>query len=199
MKFMLCRNPLRLLFCCLSLPLSIPFLFHVKTKYIGFSILLWCATFGISARKIIRLRKSFIQAYINDKSTLIFKDAIQQLLLHTSKKDEVIIVSGASRWMVNAIFAQTSLPKVTFICSEETYFFGGIICKFHCYSSRKVRRVKEAFELNDYDAVIGYSDSSVDIPILNICDTRYIVNPTPSCFKKFTRSFKKSMVVVAWA
>ncbi|SBS35176.1 Phosphatidylglycerophosphatase C [Marinomonas spartinae] len=199
MKFMLCRNPLRLLFCFLSLPIFIPFLFHAKSKCIGFSVLLWLATLGISVRKIIHLRESFIRMYLNDNSTIIFKDAVQQLLLHSSNADEVIVVSGASEWMVKAIFAQKSLPKVKFVCSEETRFFGGMISKFHCYSSRKVKRVRELFDLGKYDSIIGYSDSSADIPILKLCNKRYIVNPTPTCFKKFTRSFNKEMAVLNWA
>ena len=199
MKFMLSRNPLRLLLCCLSLPISTPFLLHTKTKYIGFSILLWLATLGISARKIIYLRKSFIRMYLSDSSTKIFKDAVQQLFLHSSNTDEVVVVSGASDWMVKAIFTHNHFPNVKFICSEETRFCGGIISKFHCYASRKVKRVRELFDLEKYDLIIGYSDSSADIPILKLCNKRYIVNPTLGCFKKFTRSFNKEMVILTWA
>jgi phosphatidylglycerophosphatase C len=199
MKFMLSRNPLRLLFCLLSLPISTPFLFHARTKHVGFSILLWLATLGISDRKIMHLRKLFIRMYLNDSSTIIFNDAVQQLLLHSSNTDDVIVVSGASDWMVKAVFAQNHLPNVRFVCSEETRFFGGIISKFHCYASRKVERVRELFDLEKYDLVIGYSDSSADIPMLKLCNKRYIINPSPRCFRKFTKSFNKAMAVLNWA
>ncbi|GFD77137.1 hypothetical protein KUL113_65570 [Tenacibaculum sp. KUL113] len=137
--------------------------------------------------------------YLSDSSTKIFKDAVQQLFLHSSNTDEVVVVSGASDWMVKAIFTHNHFPNVKFICSEETRFCGGIISKFHCYASRKVKRVRKLFDLEKYDLIIGYSDSSADIPILKLCNKRYIVNPSPRCFKKFTRSFNKEMAILNWA
>jgi len=199
MNFMLRRNLLRFLFCLLSLPIATPFLFHTKTRYIGFSLLLWLATLGISTRKIIRLRKSFIRTFLNDCSTIIFKDAVQKLSLHSSNSDEIVVVSGASEWMVKAIFSQKSLPKVKFACSKETLLFGGLVSKFHCYSHNKVKRIQELFDCERYNLVIGYSDSSTDIPMLKVCSQRYIVNPTPRCLRKFTKSFSRKMVVLNWA
>lgn len=198
MKFMLCRNPLRLFLCCLALPVCVPFLLHSKTKYIGFSILLWLATFGMSLRKVIRLRKAFIRRYLNEPSTIIFKDALQHLQLLTSNNHKVVVVSGASDWMVKAIFTHASLPKVDFVCSHEMCFFGGMISKFHCYASNKVKRVRELYNLEIYDSIIGYSDSSVDIPILALCNRRVNINPKPRCLKKLSTSFDSAIEVLHW-
>ncbi|MFZ8199965.1 HAD-IB family phosphatase [Alteromonas portus] len=197
-KFMVCRNPMRLSMCFITTPLYIPFLLHKNTKFIGFSIILWLATFGMSIKKVVRLRRSFIRRYLNESATIIFKDAVQHLQLHTSNADQVVVVSGASQWMVKAIFVAASLPKVEFVCSEEAHLFGGFICKSHCYASNKVKRVRKLYNLEKYDSIIGYSDSSVDIPILKLCDRRYIVNPKARCFEKFSKSFNKTMSVLNW-
>lgn len=147
MKFMLCRNPTRLFTCFLFLPLSIPFLIHAKSKYIGFSILLWFATFSMSLRNLTLLRRAFIQKYLSDNSTRIFNDAIEHLQWYASNSDKVVVLSGASEWMVKAIFSHKDLPSVEFFCSKEKWFFGGIVSKFHCYAYNKVKCIRKRYKL----------------------------------------------------
>lgn len=197
-KFMLCRNPLRLLAAIVSLVFTAPFLLHAKTKYVCFSTLLYLATMGMSPRKIICLRKAFIKKYLNDASTTIYQSARIQLASHLQDADKIVVVSGASLWMVKSVFKQSALPNVDFVCSEEKYTCKGLVSKFHCYGSNKVERIQQLYNVEQYDSIVGYSDSAADIPILRLCAKRYIVNPRDRCLTKFSKSFNSGMEVVHW-
>ena len=199
MRFMLLRNPVRFLWCFLTVPLVLPFLFHARTKRMGFSALLWITTFCMSNNKLANLRRTFIKHYLTNSSTIVFKDAINQMQQHLLNADEVIVVSGASRWMVKAIFSQKDLPPVKLICSEEKRFLGGMICTFHCYAMNKAKRIQRHYELAEFNSLIGYSDSAADIPLLTLCHKRVVVNPQPKCLKRLRKSFNQQMKVVSWA
>lgn len=198
MKFMVQRNPIRFVLCFFALPFTLPFLILNKTKFIGFSVLLWLVTCGMSPKKIVTLRKHFINRYLENKATVIYKNAIEQLISHAQNKDRVVIVSGASEWMVKRIIVKLCIPMLEFACSEETRLAGGMVSKFHCYSTKKVERIKMRYNLEEYETIIGYSDSSIDIPLLRLCNQQIIVNPKPNCGTKLTKSFGKSMKIVKW-
>lgn len=198
MKFMVQRNPIRFVLCFFALPYTLPFLILNKTKFIGFSVLLWLVTCGMSPKKVAKLRKRFINSYLENNATVIYKNAIDKLISHTQNNDTVVIVSGASEWMVKRIIAKLCIPKLEVACSEETRLAGGMVSKFHCYSTNKVERIKMRYNLEEYETIIGYSDSSIDIPLLRLCNQQIIVNPRPYCSTKLTKSFEKSMKIVKW-
>ncbi|MBU2978734.1 HAD-IB family phosphatase [Alteromonas sp. C1M14] len=199
MKFMLLRSPLRLIACLLASPLVLVFLPFNKTKCISFSILLWLFTVGMPFRKVATLRSKFMARHLENTSTVVYQHAVERIRKHVKNKDRVVVVSGASQWMVKKVFAHLSLPQVEFACSQETRFIGGMISRFHCYAENKVKRIKPCLSFTNYQSIIGYSDSAVDIPLLALCTHRFIVNPKPNCLKKLTKSFNQSMSVVDWA
>ncbi len=198
MKFMVSRNPVRLLACLLAAPFVLPFLPCNKTKFIGFSIWLWLLTVGMPPRKIVHLRNSFIERYLKSETTLVFKKALEHLLSHTQKNDRIIVVSGASKWMVKKVLSQFPIPQIELVCSEEIRIASGMVSRFHCYSHNKVKHIQQLLDLKNYESIIGYSDSSVDIPILTLCTQRIVVNPKQKCLRKFSKSFNHSMTVVNW-
>ncbi len=199
MKFMLARNPFRFAACLLACPFVLPLLLFDKAKFVGYSIWLWLATIGMPIKKVIKLRKEFITQYLESEKTVVYQQAVETLNAHIQTLDRVVLVSGASEWMVKKVFAQLALPQVEFACSQEARLAGGMVSRFHCYAKNKVKSIHQLLNLDNYQSIIGYSDSSVDIPILALCTHRFIVNPKQSCLKKLNKSFDQSMTVVSWA
>lgn len=196
MRFIIFRNPIRLMFCALAAPLAALFLVHEKTKRVGFSIWLWIATFAMHRKKVVHLRNAFIKAFSNDRTTRVLARA--QLAHHFEQGDRIIIVSGASKWIVRKLIAQLALTHTELICSEEKRFAFGMVCTFHCISSNKVLRLTETVATANYNSITGYSDSASDIPMLNICSQRIVINPTKRCLKKFTHVFHNDMKIKKW-
>ncbi len=196
--FMLKRSRIRSFFVLLVLPLVFPFLLFSKAKFIAFSILLWLLTTGMSERKQAGLRRQFIREYLDDGNTRIFSAATEALRKHCEKGDEIVIVSGASIWMVRKIVAATGMPVSLFLCSRERRFLSGRICRFHCYARNKVGEIERRFKLQNYAQIIGYSDSAADIPLLTLCDKRVLVNPSSRCQQKFNAAFCGNADVVSW-
>lgn len=198
MYFMLRRNPFRLLCCVFITPITLPFLLAKRTRFIGLSLYLWLTTVGMPVRKVIALREAIIADYLSKGATFVYQNAFKQCWRHADQSDNVVIVSGASAWMVKMVLAKQAFPNVEFVCSEETRFAGGMIIKSHCYAATKVRRIQAKFTLSSYNTIVGYSDSAADIPMLSLCSERVIVNPRPGCLKRFNRRFLQNMTVVQW-
>ena len=197
-RFMLRRSLLRMICVALFSPLIILFISFNKTKKPGLSILLWLLTAGMGRRKQAYLRRQFISAYLVEPNTRIFDSAIEALTHHVEQGDEVVIVSGASAWMVKRIVAALRLPVSHFLCSQERAYMSGRISQFHCYGANKVNAVESHFNLQGYFQVIGYSDSASDIPLLALCDKRIVINPTSKCRKRFATAFGNHVEVVKW-
>jgi len=90
------------------------------------------------------------------------------------------------------------LPELKILGSSEQRFLGGMKSNFHCFEQNKVKALNESLNLNDYNQVIGYSDSASDIPLLSICHSKYIINPNQSSLIKFEKAFKTDMTVLNW-
>lgn len=198
MKYMLVRNPCRLAACVVMTPFVLLFLPFNNAKFIGYSVWLWLVTVGMSNKKLVGFRNKFITQFLDSETTMLYEKAVERLVVHTQNMDTVVVVSGASSWMVKKVFTRMSLPKVGFACSKEGKLAGGMVSHFHCYSQNKVVRINQLFNINDFSSIIGYSDSAVDIPILTLCTTRVVVNPQKKCLFKLRKSFNHAMSVVKW-
>lgn len=198
-KYAFKRSPLRSLLALLLFPIALPTLFSSHTKIFGFSLFLWAATVGLSKREMVSLRNEFTNHYMALPAVVIYKDALESITAHRKKADRIVVISGASDWMVKKIFNYIGLKHMEIIGSKETIFAWGMVSKFHCFASKKVCAVNRHLNVRLYSNIVGYSDSATDIPILTLCNERIIVNPNESSLAKFKKRFGHQMAVVNWA
>lgn len=197
-RFALKRNVLRFLLALILSPFILLLILSNKTRFTGNSIYLWISTVGLSPCKIDKLRNRFIHCYLNSPEVFIYKDALIKINSHADKDHQILIISGASHWMVEQIIALRKFPNVNILGSSEQRFLGGMKSDFHCFGQNKVKALNKFLNINSYTKVIGYSDSSSDIPILSICQDRYIINPTKRSLIRFEKVFKANMSVLNW-
>lgn len=196
--FALKKNCWRFVFGLLLFPIAGLFFLFYNTRYIGNSIYFWITTVGLSVNEIKELRESFIDYYLNRPEVIIYNDAFDKIKSHCEQGHQVYIISGASQWMVEKIIEKTDLTEVFILGSDEQRFFGGMVSKFHCFAQNKITALNEVLDLKSYTKVIGYSDSSSDIPLLSICHRRYAVNPNRRSLKKFNKAFKADIKMLDW-
>ena len=192
------RNFLRYFFALLITPVSFLFLISNKTRFIGNSIYLWVATVGLSKYGVQELRTNFINHYVNSPEFVIYKDALIKIEGHLEQGHRVLIISGASTWMVEGIIKTIDVPKLQVLGSDEQRLFGGMVSRFHCFEKNKVKILDQFLNLNDYTQIFGYSDSSTDIPLLSICHNKYVINPSKRSLIKFKKAFKTEITVLNW-
>jgi len=196
--FSLKKHFLRLVFALVLSPLAFTFFLSNKTRFIGNSIYLWLSTVGLSPKQLSELRANFIDYYLGLPQVTIYKVALIEINDHARQGHQVVIVSGASQWMLDAIVERTELPELKIVGSNELRLFDGMVSSFHCFGQNKIKQLEKTVNLKSYHRVFGYSDSSSDIPLLSICHTKYMVNPSKRCLANFRKAFDDDVQILYW-
>lgn len=196
--FSLQKSFLRKVFALLFSPFALVLFLSQKTRFIGNSIYLWISTAGLSLRQLRILRTNFIAHYLSSPKVCVYNDALMRIKTHINQGDQVVVISGASKWMLDAIFEQTQLPKIMILGSDENRLLGGMVSSFHCFGQNKVKVLEKKVNLQSYSSVVGYSDSSSDIPLLSLCHIKYLVNPSKRSLSCCKKTFKKDIQVLNW-
>ena len=72
------------------------------------------------------------------------------------------------------------------------------ICRRHCLGSRKLVFAREA-GIDPGQWVYGYSDSSLDIPLLAACREPHLVNPREKTVSRVRRALGREVPVLSWS
>lgn len=196
--FALRRNPLRLLSALLVFPVALLFFSSRKTRYISNAIFLWIATVGQSNFKINNIRAEFVSCYLSSKRVVVYQQAVEEINTYLNQGATLVIITGCFEQLVMDILVKLDLAQVFVLGSSEFRKFGGMITDFHCFSSNKLKRLKTVYELKSFQKIVGYSDSAADIPMLSICDDKFIINPSKRSLDKIKQAFEHNIVVLNW-
>jgi len=132
------------------------------------------------------LLSHFFKGYSRDKFTdiatryssdqidhIVRYKAIEKIKFHQDRGDRVIIVSASIEcWLkswCNINNIELISTKLLFINDR----FSGRLESRNCYGIEKVNRIKEVIDLDDFDHIYAYGDSSGDIEMLKISDESY--------------------------
>jgi HAD superfamily hydrolase (TIGR01490 family) len=117
--------------------------------------------------------KAVAQKYGETKINDILRENIyEKFLEHIKNGDKVILVSASMRCWLSP-WAQKH--KVELLCTELAFkekIFTGHFATINCHGKEKLRRVQEYINLDDYEKIYTYGDSSGDDAILAIADVK---------------------------
>jgi phosphatidylglycerophosphatase C len=100
--------------------------------------------------------------------SLIRKDAREAIQQHLQKGDEVVVVSAsAENWIKHWCLAN-KLRCIATRLEVKDHTITGNIEGANCNGKEKVSRIKELFNLADYESIYAYGDSSGDQMMLSI-------------------------------
>ena len=196
--FALKRNPLRVVVACLFVPFAMLLFLSNKSRFIGNSVFLWTATVGLTPQQICTLRNDFLNQYLHSAQVTVYQNAIDEINLHLANNVTVVIITGSFEGLITEILKRIHLSHLPVLCSSEQRKFGGMVSNFHCFSSNKLKRIHSHYDLSSFTHIIGYSDSAADIPMLSVCDQKYIINPSKSSLKKIHNAFNNNIKVLNW-
>lgn len=120
--------------------------------------------------------KAVAQEYGETKiNDIIREDIYEKFLQHIQDGDKVLIVSASIRsWLQ----PWADKHKVELLCTELAFkdkTFTGHFATINCHGKEKLRRVQAHLNLDDYEKIYTYGDSSGDDAILAIADVKVIV------------------------
>lgn len=198
MIFALKRNLLRFLLAFCVFPFVVVLFGSKYTRFIANSIFLWIATVGLNNQSIYELRADFVFNYLSSERVKVYQQAIEEINFYLVKDVTLVVISGCFESLVKDILAKLNLAQVSVIGSTELRKFGGMVTDFHCFSTNKLTRLKTKYEIESFNHIVGYSDSAADIPMLSICDDKFIINPSKSSLNKINQAFSHKINVLNW-
>ncbi|WP_100656177.1 HAD-IB family phosphatase [Alteromonas flava] len=199
LRFMLTRSWRRKLLIIALLPFI-----HLANKLnvklaVRNSLYLWAATVGLGYNKTLKLRRKAARFVIEQKRVSVFPQGRQALEWHRQQGHQIIVITGALRWLARDICRALEIEYDVLLGSSDKAYLGGRVSDVFCYQENKVALLQGGGYLADAQVRYGYSDSAADIPLLQICQHRFLVNPKPKCYDRFKSVFGDSAITLYWA
>lgn len=104
---------------------------------------------------------------------IIKKDALERLQWHQQQGDKVVLVSASMRhWLGPWAHKQ----GIDLLCTElevENGQLTGAFATNNCYGPEKARRIHSAYQLDGYEKIYAYGDSSGDKEMLALAHEQF--------------------------
>jgi len=95
---------------------------------------------------------------INNINKIIRDEAIQKIKWHKKRNDTIVVVSASIECWIKPW------------CEINGISFTGKFLTNNCYGIEKENRIKDKYNLSDYDCIYAYGDSKGDYEMLQLAD-----------------------------
>ncbi len=99
---------------------------------------------------------------------IVKKEAIERIRWHKQNGHKVVVVSASIENWIKPWCDENNLELIATRVEIKDGRLTGRLLTRNCYGEEKVRRIKEIYNLDDYNEVYVYGDSKGDIPMLNL-------------------------------
>lgn len=104
---------------------------------------------------------------------IVKANAIEKIKWHQQQGHEVVIVSASMQCWLKPWCDKHDIQLISTRLDFKNGKFIGKFATKNCYGVQKVKRIKEAFNLEDYETIYAYGDSKGDAEMLSIADTSH--------------------------
>ncbi|MBL0709231.1 MAG: haloacid dehalogenase-like hydrolase [Sulfurimonas sp.] len=112
---------------------------------------------------------------LEELDKMINKDVYEKFTKHKKDGDRVIIVSASMRCWLDAWCKKESVELISTELLFEDKIFKGKFATKNCHGIEKFNRIIEYLNMNDYDSIYAYGDSSGDTQMLEMADHKYLI------------------------
>jgi phosphatidylglycerophosphatase C len=130
-------------------------------------------------RKSTQFCQRVMPAYTREK-------ALEQLQFHKQHFHDVLIATASLDFWVEPWMKHMGLQ---YVCTNAEYVDGKFTGNFvtpNCSGEEKLRRIREKYNLDEYETIFGYGDTSEDKPFLKLAHKTH--------FRPFRRPVHKTVV-----
>lgn len=104
---------------------------------------------------------------------LIRPKALEEIQLLRQKNATIVIVSASPENWIRPWTGSISVKLIATRLATKEETLTGRILDHNCHGAEKVRRIKEAYQLQDYTSIYAYGDSSGDRPMLQLAHSAF--------------------------
>lgn len=135
---------------------------------------------GRTAEEVAHVVEPFVEDVIEP---IFYSDASRTLAAHREAGDRLLVISASAHFLVSAIAERFGIDEVLAIDLEQQHgFYSGRTQGVLTYREGKVTRL-HAWLAEQNENLTGasfYSDSRNDLPLLQLVDRPFAVNPDPT-------------------
>lgn len=135
---------------------------------------------GRTAEEVAHVVEPFVEDVIEP---IFYSDASRTLAAHREAGDRLLVISASAHFLVSAIAERFGIDEVLAIDLEQQHgFYSGRTQGVLTYREGKVTRL-QAWLAEQSENLAGasfYSDSRNDLPLLQLVDRPFAVNPDPT-------------------
>ena len=110
---------------------------------------------------------------LNRIDKIIRPKAIERIRWHQAHGDKVVIVSASLECWLKSWCIKNNINLISTKFEMEGNILTGRFSTKNCYGQEKINRIKELYNLCDYDQIYAYGDSRGDKEMLNIAHKQY--------------------------
>jgi HAD superfamily hydrolase (TIGR01490 family) len=113
--------------------------------------------------------KKMASNFAHDKlSSIIHDERVELLKKHQAEGDRVIVVSASMKCWLEPWCKEMGVELLSTELEFKKNRFSGAFLTPNCHGREKVKRVKELLNIDNYDTIYAYGDSSGDDEMLKL-------------------------------
>ena len=195
-RWLIARSWWRVLLALLVAPVAAPMIAFLPTRRAGISTFVWVGTIGLHRRRDLdELIDRYVDGHVDSLRSRLLPVALDVLRHHRERGDRVVVATGAPPELARAILAFAAHQDVPVIGTIVGPRFGAVGARRHCHHAEKVRMLRE----HGYAEIdVAYSDSSADLPLLQLAKSPVVVNPKRDAIDGFRRRLPSGTPILNW-
>ncbi len=154
----------------LLMPMLTMYKLKLITNHKAKQLLLSCFFKGMDEQEFKRTAKEFS---LTQTDLMVRPEAIKKIKWHKERGDRVVVVSASVDCWVKPWCDRHGLELIATKLEFGQNRLTGKFATPNCYGPEKVRRIKEKFDLADFDEVYAYGDSRGDHDMLKIAHIKF--------------------------
>ena len=117
-------------------------------------------------------RKLAEQFSLKQIDTMLRPKSMQKIAWHKKQGHRVVVVSASIECWIKPWCDKNELDLIATKLEMKNGYITGKFQTKNCYGIEKANRVKEIYDLDDYDHIYAYGDSQGDIELLELANTK---------------------------
>ena len=110
---------------------------------------------------------------LNHIDTIVRPEAMEKIAWHKDQGHKVVVVSASIECWLKPWCVQNDLDIIATKLEIKNGLVTGKFLTKNCYGIEKANRVRETYNLNDYEYIYAYGDSRGDKELLELADETF--------------------------
>ncbi len=126
---------------------------------------------GMKEVEAMKLGQEFSEQVI---PKLLRPEAIREIEFHKNSASKIVVVTASFSIWIKSWCELNHFELIATECDIRNGRLTGLIKGKNCHGAEKVRRIKEKFDLHQFDQIYAYGDSPADKEMVNLADFKYL-------------------------